>query len=217
MSSYLVLGFFDTTDGAEVARRDILRLGIAEGSVRVSDAAFGDTTSTTQTGTPSNRYKDKGFWASIADFFTLEPEGDRDSKFYAEGTRRGGVVLVVDSDEQHVGRVTDVMELAGAVNIEERVAEWRREGWQATGTTNSVRDMETAQTSPPPSSGAPIAMNRLHRPSVRVFRRPATAMDRPDAPVEHFPGRNAQGWNDKVGDPSTGAPIDSSNVPKTGV
>ena len=77
----------------------------------------------------------RGFFDSIAHFFS-ELFGDDDSagesSRYAETIRRGGTVLVVDAaDEAEAERARAlVVELGGSVDLDERSAQWQREGWQ---------------------------------------------------------------------------------------
>jgi len=48
---------------------------------------------------------------------------------YAEGIRRGGTLLTIDTDASGTGRAEDVLIEYGAVDIDERVAHWQDEGW----------------------------------------------------------------------------------------
>jgi uncharacterized protein (TIGR02271 family) len=49
--------------------------------------------------------------------------------YYAEGVRRGSALVAVEADETRVDDVVDILERYEPVNIDERVAEWRRSGW----------------------------------------------------------------------------------------
>jgi len=76
-----------------------------------------------------NRMGDKGTYSNV----------------YAEAVRRGSHVLTVDvdSDERRL-RAEDILRRHGAVDIDERSAQWVRQGWsghdpQATGTGGTVR------------------------------------------------------------------------------
>jgi hypothetical protein len=48
---------------------------------------------------------------------------EEEAKYYAEGLRRGGVVVTVSTED------AQIMESEGAVNIDRRVEEWRQSGW----------------------------------------------------------------------------------------
>lgn len=55
---------------------------------------------------------------------------EEEAKYYAEGLRRGGVVVTVSTqDETRVNRAAQILESEGAVNIDRRVDEWRQSGW----------------------------------------------------------------------------------------
>ena len=49
--------------------------------------------------------------------------------YYAEGIRRGGTVLTLQTDDTRAQRAVEVMQLHGVQDIHDRVAEWRRQGW----------------------------------------------------------------------------------------
>jgi uncharacterized protein (TIGR02271 family) len=67
-----------------------------------------------------------GFFAALRNFFM--PEEDRYG--FAEGMRRGDYMVAVDTDEEHAQRVMDVLEEAGAIDLDAEEERWRREGWQ---------------------------------------------------------------------------------------
>jgi hypothetical protein len=56
------------------------------------------------------------------------PEGD--AHFFAEGLRRGGVLVIVNAgNDEEAKRAEEVMKRDGAVDIEERRDQWTRQGW----------------------------------------------------------------------------------------
>jgi len=52
-----------------------------------------------------------------------------DAAYYTEGVRRGGNLLAVRADDAQASRVAQIMDNAGAINIEERGAQYRQEGF----------------------------------------------------------------------------------------
>ena len=49
---------------------------------------------------------------------------------YAEGLRRGGTLVTVHAaNDERVQRGVDVMKRRGALNLDERMRQWKREGW----------------------------------------------------------------------------------------
>jgi len=70
-------------------------------------------------------YEEKGFFGSMKS--SAVPDEDRYA--YAEGMRRGHVLLTVQVDEAHVNRAADILENAGAINLDEQEETWRKSGW----------------------------------------------------------------------------------------
>ncbi|MGZ8246316.1 DUF2382 domain-containing protein [Methylomagnum sp.] len=69
--------------------------------------------------------------------------------YYSEGVRRGGYLVTVDADEAKVEQAVDVLEDHGAVNIEERAAEWQKSGWSSATATSAVGPATRTGTSQP--------------------------------------------------------------------
>jgi uncharacterized protein (TIGR02271 family) len=70
-------------------------------------------------------YEEQGFFGSLKTISV--PDEDRFA--YAEGMRRGNVLVTAQVDEAHVGRAADILEDAGAINLDEQEATWRKSGW----------------------------------------------------------------------------------------
>jgi uncharacterized protein (TIGR02271 family) len=100
--------------------------------------------------------------------------------YYSEGVRRGGYLVTVDAEESQVDRAVDVLEDHGAVNIEERAAEWQRSGWSgaretglgtttaAAGTVQPEREGETARI-PVVEEELKVGKRAVRRGGVRVY------------------------------------------------
>lgn len=66
---------------------------------------------------------------------------EEDAAYYNEGIRRGAVLVAVRADESESHNVASVLSRAGAMNIEERVAQWRQEGYMPNSMGNSTPNM----------------------------------------------------------------------------
>lgn len=53
-----------------------------------------------------------------------------DAPIYAEGVKRGGILVTVDVPPEQVEVVTNALEAAGAVSIDSLRDKWHGEGWQ---------------------------------------------------------------------------------------
>ena len=47
------------------------------------------------------------------------------AEYYAEGVRRGGVLVTVRTTDALAERAADILDIAGATDVDERAAEWR--------------------------------------------------------------------------------------------
>ncbi len=165
MTTRTITALFDSRAEAERA---------VEQLVQQAGVDRGDVTIVAQeaSGTPASAGEGPGFWSSLKEFFL--PEEDRHT--YAEGIRRGGTLLTVRAEEARLDRAMDVLEQAGAVDLDTREAEWRHEGGTgpgaatgaaaATGATAAAGTTTTgpAKTSAAQTGGAeaiPIVEERL--------------------------------------------------------
>lgn len=54
---------------------------------------------------------------------------EADAEYYTEGVRRGGTLVTVQTEDRMADNAYRIMQRHGAVDIDERGAEWRRDGW----------------------------------------------------------------------------------------
>lgn len=122
-----VVGYFDTPDAAHVAEQKLSSRGIKQSALHLSEHDADSTSSTASQQTS----RDAGA-GGIRQFFSeiFGTDDSEDAGHYSEAVRRGGVVLTVDVPEgTPVEPVRDALIEAGAVNIDERVEQWRNQGY----------------------------------------------------------------------------------------
>lgn len=128
-----ITALFDNQTDAEAAKAKLVSAGIPQSAIRV----LAGTQGTTRTSSAYDHRRDEGgFWQELKDFFL--PEEDRYS--YSEGLSRGGTMLTVTTEQTQANRVYDILEESGSIDLEEREAAWRKEGWSgytATGASTS--------------------------------------------------------------------------------
>ena len=73
------------------------------------------------------------------------PEADR--TVFQEGIRRGGAILHAQVPDHQFDAAADVLERGGAVDIDEREAAWRREGWTGGATAAGMAGLAQSDTS----------------------------------------------------------------------
>ena len=116
-----ITAFFDTLAQAEQAAQD---LSVNVGGVR------GEVYDTKRSGELSR----------------LSIPGE-DMATFNEGIRRGGAVLHAQVPDHQFDAAADVLERGGAVDIDEREAAWRKEGWTGGTTTGSTAGVAQSDTS----------------------------------------------------------------------
>jgi hypothetical protein len=52
-----------------------------------------------------------------------------EAQYYAEGVRRGQVLVTVHTDENRADQAREILDSNGAVDVEGRASEWRNKGW----------------------------------------------------------------------------------------
>ena len=143
--SRTITAMFDDRAHADAAIQQLTQqLNIASSDIQMHAA---DAASTAGGTTAASG--DTGFWASLKDLFV--PDEDRTT--YAEGVRRGSVVVSATIEDSQLEQAMDVLESHGAVDLDTREAEWRQQGW--TGTQAVASDTEVA--SVPAAAGLGVA------------------------------------------------------------
>jgi len=54
---------------------------------------------------------------------------EADAEYYAEGVRRGGVLVTVKTSDHLADKAATLLDDAGAVDVDKKSAEWRNSGW----------------------------------------------------------------------------------------
>ena len=117
MTTSTITALFDSRAEAERAVEALVStVGLDRTAVRM-DAAPSTT--------GAARTEEKGLFASLKELFV--PDEDRYA--YSEGVRRGGVLVSAQVDEARHDRAMDILEQHGAVDLDQREAEWRQSGW----------------------------------------------------------------------------------------
>lgn len=118
--SLSLTSLFDDRDAAEHAVERLKAAGIPRGNIRL----IGDLRGSTEMVEDQNR-----LWSKLENF--LFPEADHAA--YSEGIRRGGHVLAASGlSPNHYDLALDILDDAGAVDLDERIETWRSEGWNDT-------------------------------------------------------------------------------------
>ncbi|MFD0667455.1 hypothetical protein ACT80S_07030 [Ramlibacter sp. MAHUQ-53] len=137
-----VVATFDHLSNARLATERLVEAGIPRDQIHFQPepgAAFRAHAGPSQPRPGKPGYREQGVFESIGSFFANLFESHTDeSGIYAEALRRGTCLLLVQArDADEARHAVDVMEHAGAVSLEDRVGQWRLEGWERPGQQGS--------------------------------------------------------------------------------
>lgn len=130
-----IIATFDSPTDADDAVRELIDVGIVAAAVQVHSQETGTTPPEGDSKHVSgdHEHTHHGFFERIEQFFSnLTGERDRPAEFshYHEAIRRGGALVSVEvSSDIEFQQVQQVLEGAGAVDIDERAAQWQSNGY----------------------------------------------------------------------------------------
>ena len=117
MTDRTITALYDTKAAAESAKQRLTSMSIPAGSIDIHD----------QGASSSAAGQSGGFMASLKNMF-----GDHeDTHAYAEGVRRGHVLLTAKVEESVAPTAIQALELSGAMDFDKSQAGWKQEGWTA--------------------------------------------------------------------------------------
>ena len=161
MASRKIVSVFDTREAAQNACNSLLELGLDRDQMSIMDPGASELA------TQSPRHR-AGFWAHIKEMFM--PEEDRAT--LEESIRRGGYVLTASVDDARADAAVACLEQAGAVDLEERAAQWRTDGWKESGDaeprTVASADEAASETIPVVEERLRVGKREVNRGGVRV-------------------------------------------------
>lgn len=111
-----IVALFDSSADVVSARQDLLDAGFSANQIDLSEETAG---------TARTERHEGGFLASLREFFT-GPDPD----YYEEATRRGGTLLSLNTNDEHLDRAVDILQRHNPTDIDRRVEEWRQSGWR---------------------------------------------------------------------------------------
>jgi len=133
-----VVGLFDSFDDARGVVDEITGLGVARGSIKIENVAKGEhafhTHGEAELGDASG--------SLIGGLVNAGLPKD-DARYYAEGVRRGGTLILVMCDDNLAQRVYDLLGRHGSVDLDARMLEWKKSGWTGFGETTMEKKTTT--------------------------------------------------------------------------
>ena len=97
---------------------------------------------------------------------------EKDAEYYAEGVKRGGFLVTVTAEDDAAEKAADIMHRHGAVDIDKRAAEWRKEGWagfEERATTPGTAAQEREGVIPVVEEDVQVGKRQVQTGGVRVY------------------------------------------------
>lgn len=146
-----VVGVFDRYAAARHAAELLRQRGIAEDDIHVTAADEDGDAASTSSRTADD---DTSLFQKIRNFFSGTVDDDDEMSVYSEHVRRGGAVVAVDiEDDPQIEVAREALESAGAVDIDDRVSEWRASGWGGDSRSAADDDVDRRAGSGVPAAG----------------------------------------------------------------
>ena len=118
-----VVGVFDEYDTARQAVERLESEGFSRNEIEISSgSAYPNEAARGNTGLTGDLPSDRSGGGII-------DKHDRD--IYTEAVRRGGTVVSVMTDQARQDRAVDILDNSGAIDIDQRVASWKKRGYEA--------------------------------------------------------------------------------------
>ncbi len=135
LQKHTITAFYESREYADTAANKLRQSGVPASDVTVSpDTARDEYSSMALPRAPGRRPKKTGFWASLEDMF-----GDtEDHGTYAEGVRRGHVLLTARVTDAQLEHSIAILEEHGSIDLDEHEETWRSEGWTGGSTAGGM-------------------------------------------------------------------------------
>jgi uncharacterized protein (TIGR02271 family) len=117
---------------------------------------------------------------------------EEEAHYYAEGVRRGGILVTVAADnDRQADTAVEVMKRHGAVDIDERATQWKKQGWKGrfdAGTSSEFTGRETRgdteRTIPVTQEELKVGKRDVEHGGVRIYSRVLEQPVRKDVELE---------------------------------
>src|SRR3954453_17490690 len=121
-NTHSVVGVFDDYSTAEQVARDLVNAGIPREAIEVK--------SNFMTGAAGRSQSEESHEGGISGFFHRIFGGGEEHGHYAEAVRRGSAVVCVTAPREQLDEAVGIMNSAGAIDIDRRVASYRETGYE---------------------------------------------------------------------------------------
>jgi uncharacterized protein (TIGR02271 family) len=139
--THTVIGLFDNKNEARVAMEELVEQGFIRESIDVSDRRFDESTDTTAT-------TNTGVGDSISNFFSsLFGDDETSAQNYTTLAQDADAILTIQVDSEERARAAaEILDRHGAIDVDERSAQYQQNYAQTSGTTQNTMTGTTQNT-----------------------------------------------------------------------
>jgi len=119
-----LVGLYDTFTDAEQVVQDLVKHGFDRSDVWMT-THNGQSRSASSSYAAETRMDDRDGLETLTDYGVPAEE----ARSYMEGVRRGGTLVVVKASDEQADRGMEIMNRLQPIDIHDRMAQWRKEGW----------------------------------------------------------------------------------------
>ena len=138
LQKHTITAFYEVREDADNAAAKLRQSGVASADVTVSPGSAQDDYGLY--GDAASSKTKTGFWASLEEMFG----GTDDHHVYAEGVRRGHILLTASVTDAQLDRAVAILEEHGSIDLDQQEETWRSEGWTGATPTGSTAGLGTA-------------------------------------------------------------------------
>jgi uncharacterized protein (TIGR02271 family) len=136
-----LVALYDTFTDAEHVVQELIADGFSRSDIHLALDHTKSRTAHTSSVEWDSAYEGANLLDTLADLGV--PYGE--AQAYAEGVRRGGTLVVVESSDDRAERGMEILRRLHPVDIHERTAQWRHEGWTGYD-ANAIQSTPTSST-----------------------------------------------------------------------
>ncbi|CAA9386816.1 MAG: hypothetical protein AVDCRST_MAG74-841 [uncultured Pyrinomonadaceae bacterium] len=138
--THTVVGLFDSKTEAQAAMRDLMAAGFAEEHIDFSNRRYDETTSGAATSNTTT-----GTTGGISGFFnSLFGDDSTEARNYTSVASDAEAILTVQTDsDERARQIADILDRNGAVDVDERAAQYQGNYAQSGSTTTENRTTQT--------------------------------------------------------------------------
>jgi uncharacterized protein (TIGR02271 family) len=144
--THTVVGLFDNRSEAQAAMQELVQQGFIKDHIDLSNRTYGDGATTATTATTAQTTTGTAAGDSISNFFSsLFGGDDATASSYTNAAQEADAILTVQVDsEERARQAAEILDRNGAIDVDERLAQYNRQNFSETATSNTTGTMDTA-------------------------------------------------------------------------